>query len=422
MNKEQYLKQRNELMAAAQTLINDGKAAEAKAKMEEVKALDKQWDDIKLEQANLAALQNKTKGLVLENKSVAVEGAKQVGKIEGIKPKDESGLYKVAFYKKLTNRSMNADEENIYKAKNIQPQIGQPQNAFTHDTSNTGILIPETVATAIWKRAEEAYPLYADAQKFGVSGKFSIPKHTGIAAGDAKWYDEPTPTEDEQNTFGTFDLDGRELSKAATVSWKLKSMAMDAFLPFLQNELGDRCGVALGYAAAQGKGSTATPPEPRGVETALIAQAGTPQIVTYDPDNATTPVPLTYDMLVQAVAKLHSSYANSASIYANNATIWNQLATLKDNTGRPLFIPDVTSGGVGRIFGMTVKPDAGLSAGNILFGATRQGLIFNVNEALSLVTEDHAKERTTDYVVYGVVDGDVIDEQAFALIRNLPNA
>ncbi|MDD9149253.1 phage major capsid protein [Sporolactobacillus sp. CQH2019] len=417
MNKEQYLKQRNELMTAAQTLINDGKAAEAKAKIEEVKALDKQWDDIKLEQANLAALQNKTKGLTLESKSVKVVGAKQVDEIESIKPKDEAGLYKVAFYKKLTDRSMNADEENIFKARNVRPQ-----NAFTHDTSNTGILIPETVASAIWKRAEEAYPLYADAQKFGVSGKFSIPKHTGIAAGDAKWYDEPTPTEDEQNNFGTFNLDGRELSKAATVSWKLKSMAMDAFLPFLQNELGDRCGVALGYAAARGAGSTATPPEPRGVETALLAQSGTPQIVTYDPDNTTTPVPLTYDMLAQAVAKLHSSYTNSASVYANNATIWKQLATLKDNTGRPLFIPDVASGGVGRIFGMVVKPDAGLSDGNILFGATRQGLIFNVNEALSLVTEDHAKERTTDYVVYGIVDGDVMDEQAFALIRNLPNA
>jgi len=41
---------------------------------------------------------------------------------------------------------------------------------------------------------------------------------------------------------------------------------------------------------------------------------------------------------------------------------------------------------------------------------------------MSVATEEHVKARTTDYAAYTVVDGDVMDEKAFALIRNTPNA
>jgi len=89
---------------------------------------------------------------------------------------------------------------------------------------------------------------------------------------------------------------------------------------------------------------------------------------------------------------------------------------LMDNDGRPLFIPDVTSGGVGRMFGLPVKPDAGVSEGSIIIGNANRGLVFNVSEPMSVMTEQHVKSRTTDYAAYTVVDGDVIDEKAFALI------
>ena len=34
--------------------------------------------------------------------------------------------------------------------------------------------------------------------------------------------------------------------------------------------------------------------------------------------------------------------------------------------------------------------------------------------------EDHVKQRKTDYTIYGIVDGDVFDAKAFALV--LPGA
>lgn len=414
MNKEKYLQLRNEMMKEAENLISEGKSDDANAKMKEIEDLDNKWEETKKANANLAALKDNDKVADIQGKSEDVQGGQVVDEIKEAKAqKNEQEQYKVAWAKNMMGQRLDNKEQEIFDKVN-----SEFNNAYTHDTGNTGILIPETVASGIWKRAEENYPLFADAKKYNVSGKLTIKKHEAIVAGDAAWYDEATPTADEQNQFGELTLDGHELSKAVTVSWKIKSMAMDEFIPFIIDELGDRVGVALGTAAASGSGTG----QPEGVETALLAETGTPQVITYDPDNATTPVPLTYDMVAQAAGLVHSSYLNGAAFYANNATIWNRLATLKDNDGRPLFIPDVTSGGVGRIFGIVVKPDAGVTDGNIIIGNPGRGQVFNTNEPFSVVTEDHAKARTTDYVAYAIVDGGILDTKAFALIQDVPTA
>lgn len=406
MTYKQYTERREALLNEAQTLINEGKLEEAKAKQAEVTALDNEYQNIVTERANLNALAGAPVAEPIENKSVNVSGARTVDVVSE-PAENEAEVYLHAWAADMQGRTMTAQEKSVFDKVNAEFS-----NAYTHDTTNTAVLIPETVAAGIWKRAEEMYPLYADARKYNVTGKLVIKKHNGIVAGDAAWYNESTATADEQNAFGELVLDGRELSKAVTVTWKLRAMAMDEFIPFIINELGERMGVALGNAAAKGGG--ASQKEPEGVETALLAESGTPQIVTYTGT-------LTYAAVTAAVAKLHSSYLNGAAIYANNATIWGKLANIMDGNNRPMFIPDVTGGGVGRIFGMVVKPDAGVSAGSIIIGDA-QGLVFNVNEPLSITTEEHAKARTTDYVAYAVVDGGVVDTKAFALIRETQSA
>lgn len=415
MNKEQYLKQRNELMEEIETLLAGGKIEEANAKMKDVEALDNKWEEVKLANANLNALKGNAKVINLENQSVNPGEVKVLENIIENKAVDEKQAYQNAWAKVMQGKKLEANEQVLFDKVNTEFN-----NAYTHDTTNTSVLIPETVVAGIWKRAEEMYPLLADVKKFNVSGTLTIKKHTAIAAGDAAFYSEGTATSDEQNTFGEISLSGCELSKAITVTWKLRAMATEEFIPYITNELGERVGVALGTSVAQGAGATATPREPEGIETALLAEASTPQVVTYDPDHATVPVPLTYAKVTEAVGKIHSSYLTGCSIYATNATIWNRLATLVDENGRPMFIPDVTSGGVGRIFGMVVKPDAGITAGNILIGNADKGYIMNTNEPMSVATEEHVKARTVDYAAYTIVDGAVMDTKAFALIQDVP--
>lgn len=415
MNKEKYLEQRNALLKEIENLIEEGKTEDADAKMKEVEALDEKWENVKKATANLTALKGSVKVTDIEDKSVDVGGGKVIDTIQRPVSVDEDKLYETAWAKTMQGKKLDANEQTVFDKVNAEFR-----NAYTHGTGNTPTLIPQTVVAGIWKRAEEMYPLLADVKKYNVRGTLVINKHTAIAEGDAAWYDESTATADEQNTFGQLTLTGCELAKAITVSWKLRSMATEDFIPYIKNELGERVGVALGTAIAQGKGkpgeSDTFKPEPLGIETALLAESNTPQVVTYNPD-ASTPDPLTYEKLTLAISKIHSSYLNGCAIYANNATIWNQLANLVDGNDRPLFIPDVTSGGVGRMFGMVVKPDAGVSADSIIIGNAGRGYVMNTNEPMSLATEEHVKARTVDYAAYTIVDGAPLDNKAFALLK-----
>lgn len=419
MNKEKYLKDRQALLDEAQALINDGKIEDSQAKMEEIEVLDNKWQEATLANANLNALKGSKVATDLTNESVKVNGGNVVESTES-KATNEKSKYEQAWAKYMQGKALDNSEQAIFDTTNKTFN-----NAYTHDTSNTAVLIPETVVAGIWKRATEMYPLLADVKKFNVKGTLTMKKHTGITAGDAAFYDEATAIADEQNAFGEITLSGCELAKSITVTWKLRAMATEEFIPFIINELGERVGVALGKTVATGKGKPGVgdefKPEPQGIETALLAESNTPQVISYDPE-ATTADPLSYEDFTLAISKIHSSYLAGSAIYASNTTIWTKLANLKDGQGRPLFIPDVTSGGVGRMFGMVVKADAGVTTDSIIIGNPNAGYIFNTNEPMSVATEEHVKARTVDYAAYTIVDGAVLDTKAFALIRNTPAA
>ena len=85
-----------------------------------------------------------------------------------------------------------------------------------------------------------------------------------------------------------------------------------------------------------------------------------------------------------------------------------------DATGRPCFIADTTAGGVGRLFGFVVEEDD--SVDTLLFGNANKGYHLNINKQMTLDQEDHKKARTTDYIAYAIMDGDVRTEKAFAYL------
>ena len=419
MNKKKYQEKRQNLINEAEQLINDEKTEEANAKMEEVKELDNKWEEITKAQANLNALNDNNKVLDLDNKNVNIEGGtKTVDNTIDNKVVDEKKVYENAWAKFMQGNRLEGEELEIFNKVNKEFN-----NTYTHTTVNTPTLIPETVVKGIWARAEEMYPFLADVKKYNVRGTLTINKHTAINEGDAAWYDEATNTADEQNTFGQLTLTGCELAKAITVTWKMRAMAVEEFIPYIKNELGKRVGVAMGTAVLKGQGkpgeNDSFKPEPLGIETALLAESNTPQVVTYDFDNATTPDPLTYAKITEAISKVHSSYLNGCAFYANNSTIWTQLANITDENGRPIFIPDTTAGGVGRMLGFVVKADAGVTTNNVVFGNPGEAYIFNTNEPMSLASEEHVKARTVDYAAYTIVDGAPLDTKAFALIQEV---
>lgn len=316
----------------------------------------------------------------------------ELEKIGGIKPMENKLTYRDAFLNAVRDKKLSNEETEI---------IAKYNNVFIHDTENTSLVIPETTADRIFRRAGDAYGIYEDARKLNVNGNLRLVKHSGIKAGDADWYVEGTATVEEQNQFAEIELKGHELAKLVTVSWKLRAMAMDDFEDFLVEELGQRLGIALGTAVAKGDGTN----KPKGVVAAL---ADTDQTVEGG---------ITYDNLLKAISKVHSAYKTGAKVYANSQTIWTELAGLKDGNERPYFIASAGQDGVGNILGFPVKEDAGLDDGEVVIGNAAQGYTINVNEDLSITTQEDAVNRRTYFSAYMVVDGAVVDDEAFAVIK-----
>lgn len=320
----------------------------------------------------------------------------------------ETDEYRSAWLKDMAGRPVSAEERGMLD------RINDEYREFTHTTENSQILIPKTVAAGIWKRAEEQHALWADVQKFYVTGNLSMIKSDGNAV-DAEWYDEDTIVDTDELGFGTVDLTGCELAKAIQVTWKLKKMALPEFEAYLIREIGDRMGAALSKAVYSGKGKPGVgdtfKPEPRGIKTVLAAEASTPQIKEYVVADG-----VKYADLTGVMAAIHSSY-NGVSIYASNNTIWNLLANIVDGQGRPMFVADVMAGGVGRLFGRSIKPDATIPDGEILVGDLMGGYVANINEDITMYREDHVRARLTDYMGYAIVDGDVRDSKAFVILQ-----
>lgn len=403
MNREKYLEMRNQLIKEAEGLIEENKLKEAAEKREEIKELDQKFEVSSKEQANLAALANEVPSVSLESNTVTTkEGETQVA----INLSSNNTVsYEDVFAKVALDRELNADEIQVFNQMN-------PENVYTHSTTNTEIVIPETVVGGIESTMKELHPILNDVRSTRIKGTVKYIKHTGIESGDADYYDEETPTADEENKFGELTLGGKELSKAVTVTWKLQAMAVADFIPFLQRELGERMAYAKANAFVRGAGNAKYP---QGVITALEAQENTPQIVEYVDE-------LSYDNFTEARGKVKSSHSSGSKIYANSSTVWNKVATIKDGEGRPMFIPDVTAGGVGRIFGIVVVEEDAMKNGEILLGNMATGYKENIQEGMTLTTEQRAKARKTDFVGYEVHDAGVSDETAFALLRPAPEA
>ena len=386
MNKKQYEDKRKNLMNEAQTFIDEGKTKEAEAKMDEVRALDEQWEGIAQAQANFNALNNEPKPVNLFGADGAVSFEDTNESDANLTPAEKawaSENYTNAWAKFLMGQPLSTAEQNAFNLVN---------EAYTHTTGNTQLVIPKTVTKGIWEEAGEIYPYYGDVAKTYVNGVLSMIQED--TSSEAAWYEEDTATEDGKETFKEFTLSGCELARAITVSWKLKEMAIEEFIPYIRRKMAAKMGAALGYGATHGTGkATEGKPEPIGTVTALESEAGTPQIVKYAGD-----VP-TYQEITNARSKV------------------TKLANVVDGDGRPLFVPDPTAAGVFRILGMPVKEDDSMKDAEILFSNPERGYHMNINKEMTMLPEDHVRERKTDYCGYAVVDGNVTTTKAHALLK-----
>lgn len=401
MNREEYTAKRSELYAQAEGMINAGDTEGAEGIMAEITALDARYEADCTARANLQAM----------SAAPAIGAGIEAGVIgEGTRsepePSDKDGIYRTAFAKSLMGIALTRDESAVLT------EVNRPVNA-ANTAKDNALLIPVQEERRIWTVAASQHAVYGDVQRTFINADLKLIKEDGNAT-DGEWLTEADSMSDGKVGFATLTLTGCELAKCIPVSWSLKKMAIEDFMTYIVDLIGRKIGAAMAKAEVLGKGKPGTSdswkPQPKGIVTALEAESGTPQVITYSKGGS-----IDYGNFTAAFANIASGY--NRVIYASSKTIWGSIANIKDTNKRPMFISDPASGGVGRIFGAVVKAEDAVPDGAVLIGDVAKGYKENVKENISIMTEDHVKERTTDYAAYAIVDGDVIDTKAFAYIK-----
>lgn len=403
-NKNDYLDQRNALIKKAEDFINEGKKDEADAAMEDVKKLDTAFEDFRKAEANLNALKN--------SGVVSPDAPLENGELNNFYNDEEkmnvgSPEYKNAWIHMMKGNKLSTDEQKVFDAVNANKTFLNEEKASEHT-----YIIPTTIQSGIWEKAAADHPVLQDMFTTHIPGNFEIIVDTSTES-DADWVDETDESSDAEFTEGRVLLSGCELAKSVTVSWKLKKMNDQDYEAYLIKKLGEKVGNAVAKAVFHGKGKPAASehkPQAKGFITALENEAETPNIIKYTGG-------ITYKNMTSLIALIPAAYLSGASIYAKNTTIWNEIANILDANKRPIFVPDVTSGGIGKVFGVPVKAEDGVEEGEVAIGNLEKGYAFNFNEEMTIYMEDHVKARKTDYMAYAIADGDVVTTEAFGVLQ-----
>lgn len=216
--------------------------------------------------------------------------------------------------------------------------------------------------------------------------KIAIPIGTPSSA--ASWHAEGAEVAAEKPTIASVTFDGYEIMKIFSISVKARTMTIAAFESYLAEELTACVMACIAGGLVNGTGTA----QGTGILPGVTWTANT-NAFTFSKTAG-----LAYADVVKVAAALARGYANGACWAMNNAALYNLFYGLVDTTGRPIFIADPKSEGIGKILGFPVVVDDYLPAETILFG-NFQYMGYNMPEGIMIEVsrESSFKSGKIDY-------------------------
>lgn len=375
MTIDEFNAKRTEMLDRAEKLINDGKVNEAKALADEVKNLDAQFDAEKETTAELNMLKDQSvktvENLVKieENKFTEKENTEM----------NTSELYKQAFFNTLLNKELTVEQKN----------------AFVHTTGlpdAKSLPIPTETLNEIWSLISEEHAITKDIRKIYSKAVIEIPKHTAVVAGAATTVNEGAANADEQNTFTSVTLSGKDFSKTIDISYAALAMTIEAFEAYLKQEIADGISDALADD--------------------VFAQIDT-DIASGNILETAAVGTMTYADIAGAFAKLKGVTNSKVAVYATRATVYNLLATLEDTEGHLIFQPNANAEIQGYLLGAPVKFDDSVAANRLYIGDATK-IPYNVVQDIMVEQDRNIKTHVVTYSGYARMQGALVVPTAFA--------
>lgn len=398
MNKEKYLAQRNDLLAEMRTFIEEGKMDEYAAKVKEVEALDSQWDAISLANANVKALEDKTKVTDIENKGVGTQMAKVIDTTTNMV--DDNVYNSLEYRKAFMNYVVNGTP--------IPAQFNVDANT---KTSDIGSVIPNTILDKIIEKMESSGMILPLITKTAYKGGVSIP--TSSVKPVATWVAEGVGSDKQKKGTGEVVFSYYKLRCAVSMSFETSVVALGAFEAAIINNIAEAMTKALEQAVISGTGIG----QPKGILAESV-------VAGQNVDIAAAAEP-TYATLVEAEAALPLAYENDA-VWGMTKKTFMKFIGMVDSQKQP--IARVNYGISGKpertLLGRTVVlNDYMTSLGATIAADTVVAFLFNfkdyvLNTNYNVTVKKYEDNDTDDQVTKALmlVDGKVVEKNSLVTV------
>lgn len=352
----------------------------------------------------------------------------KVNKIENKKTDNYSNV----FYKKITNKKLNKDEENL-----INKVIENNDNDF--EVSEGGIIAPYKFTAMLlgnkgmtnfdttgstsgevadtetdWSTLEVVVEEYGF---FGAIKKTLLPKlvkmvfYDGVVSGEAGVYLEDECMDSEVNAFSEKVLEYFSIGKYVEMSQLLKVVSQNQFERFFYEEIVENVKGKLGRLVTMGTGGKLGESgrvTPSGIITETINTANPDTIVDYVSVSG-----ITQETLEKAEAKLLKMETN-AKWYCNKMTLLN-VKSLKDGIGHKLY--QTYENGNLVVEGREMIKDISIPDGIILLCDASRVYAMNFMQGLTLEFDKDIRCQKNQISAYTIADGGVIRPKEVVLIK-----
>lgn len=396
MTKTKYMEMRAAMLEDIKNLIENGKIEENVAKVKEVEDLDKQWDAICLANANLKALEDKTKVENIEDKGVTV-----VGRVAGSTEVVEDNIYNSLDYRK-------AFMNYVTTGTPIPAQFNVDANT---KTSDVGTIIPETVLDKIIEKMEATGMILPLVTQTAYKGGVSIP--TSSVKPVATWTAEGVTSDLQKKPTGEVVFNYYKLRCAVSMSFETSVVSLGAFETAIINNIAEAMTKAIEQSIISGTGVG----EPKGIIKETVAAGQNVDIAKADEP--------TYATLVEAEAALPLAYENDA-VWSMTKKTFMKFIGMVDSQKQP----------IARVnYGINGKPERTLlgrpvilndymtSLGATIAADTVVAFLFNfkdyvLNTNYNVTVKKYEDNVTDDQITKAIMlaDGKVIDKNSLVTI------
>lgn len=312
--------------------------------------------------------------------------------------------YRNAFFKSMLGQELNETEKRAFE---VATGVAEKRaDAFNSATDSLAVLPTETLNEVV-KKARTIGGLIAECRAFSVPSKIAIP--VGTPGTKAAWHTEGTTVESEKVETASVIFDGYEIIKIFSISAKVRKMSIAAFESYLVDELTACVMECIADALINGTGSG----QGTGLESGITWTTGTNQI------EATAAQLDDWTNYTKLVAMLKRGYAQGAKFACNNAYLWNHVYSMHDANNRPIYQPDITGQGNGKLLGFELVIDDNIAADTIYFGNYKQYMGYNLPEGIAIETSTQSsfKKGLIDYRAMAIADCKPIVAEAFVKMK-----